>query len=588
MFVRKVVLTKQKNKGVYLDVFDRRPERGKKSQPLARFGPLSQLSGKADPLVKNLREFCQDNFVTGSEISIERTWSWGPVLVARRLWEELRINDAISAACGRKVVEAAFALTANRLIDPSWKHSMNDWLERASIPGVLSPGTNTSPSGGGAGRSRASIDSLWDHTLRRLAGKRRVIEAALLESINRIRGRCKEAVLYELDSRFVERRTPGKPFMGWPPQPAERTTNLRLGIIVCDGWPVTIRFFGSGEPTAMQIKRFIEESQKRFGFRNVLFVATSGTDEEKLHQLEALGFHHLVGVRRRRDPRAVDVIQRAGRQWEKIDSDMGVQEVLLPAESDASLQAVPSDELAGDRYFLVHSKREQREEAALRRSVVNRALKALQELKQAVDNGRLKRPTTIMERAERILADRKAYRYISWKMTPEGSLEFWEAEAKSTVRRAYEGISLIKTSDAQISPASGVALYQGLRRLETAFQEIRDTAAFRSARLPLPDIEEQPTEGGMGNLFAGHLFVSELAFLLQSRLEKSLLEKKIAMPLGDAMEALRTISLIELRLGKEKHLAVSPGNRTAARILRALGIQDLEPTEDTEAKPRRK
>jgi hypothetical protein len=96
MFVRKVVLTKQKNKGVYLDVFDRRPERGKKSHPLARFGPLSQFSGKADPLVKSLREFCQDNFVTASEISVERTWSWGPVLVARRLWEELRINDAIS------------------------------------------------------------------------------------------------------------------------------------------------------------------------------------------------------------------------------------------------------------------------------------------------------------------------------------------------------------------------------------------------------------------------------------------------------------------------------------------------------------
>jgi hypothetical protein len=344
---------------------------------------------------------------------------------------------------------------------------------------------------------------------------------------------------------------------------------------------LTIRFFGSGEPTVAQIKRFIEESRKRFRFRNVLFVAPSGTDEERLNQLVSQGIHHLVGVRRRRDPVAVDVIQQAGRQWERMDADTRIQQVLLPMESDAVSPAEAS-ELDTERYFLIHSTQGEKEERTLRESVVNRALKALEALKQAVETGRLKKPATIMARAESILAERKAYRYISWRMGPKGGLDFWVAERKSSLRRAYEGISLIKTSDPDISPLSAAVLYQVLRRLDNAFDKIRDTVAFRSTHLPLPDIEEQHASKSPGNLFYGHLVVSELAFLLRCKLEKSLLQNRISVSLAEAIEALRTISLVEFRLGKEKRTAVSSGDRTAARILRALGIQALNPCADAD------
>jgi len=581
MFVRKVTRTENRKKHVYLEIFDQQPTDGKESQPVARLGPVNRPAGELDVLVRAMRQFCKDTFVSRGEISAQRILSWGPVLVARHLWEEMGVADAVSAACNRGVAEAAFALTANRLIEPSWECGMDHWLEKVYMPGQPGHAPETARVRKSPRKSGTRPDSLWDSTLRRLAAKRRVIQTALLDTVKGMCGIPDGAVLYELDSSFVEKMSPGGPFMGWPAQGSRRTMRLHLGAIVCDGWPLSIRFYGGGEPSGAQIKRFIEESQRRFALRNVLFVAPSGTDEAKLIQLESLGFHYMVGVRRRRDPKAVEVIEQAGRQWVKIDANTRVQEVLLPVESDVSLQAAAASEIATERYFLVHSRQEEKEERALRTSVVSRALKTLGQLQRGVENGRFKKPTTIMARAERILAERKGYRYISWRVTPQGGFEFWEAEQKSTLRRAYEGISLVKTSDADISPSSAVVVYEGLRRLQNAFLEIRDTAAFRSTRLPLPELEESPANGEPGNLFWGHLFVTQLAFLLQCRLEKRLLEQKLTMSLGDAIEALKSISVAELRLGGEKHMLVSRGDRTASKIVRALGIDSPEPTADT-------
>ncbi|NQT81676.1 hypothetical protein HQ563_01530 [bacterium] len=581
MFVRKVTLTENRKKQVYLEIFDRQPRLGKEAKPIARLGPVNLLEGKLDNLVRSLGEFCGDSFVSANEVSAERILPWGPVLVARHLWEDTGLADAISTACGVKVAEAAFALTANRLVDPFWKYGIDNWLEKVFIPGELGSRRGAAGSRKGPGTSEAPLRNRWDNTLRRLVAKRRVIERAILDTVKGMCSGGDEVVVYELDTSFVERMSPRRPFMGWTPQSSEKPIRLCFGAIVCEGWPLAIRFFGSGEPNAVQIKRFIEEGKRRFGARKVLFVAPPRTDEEKLDLLDSQGFHYLVGVRRRRDPRAVEVIQQAGRQWVRIGGDIRVQEVLLPVETDASLRAKKSDQVATERFFLVRSRQEEKEEIASRTSVVSRALRALEEIKRAVENGRLKKPATIMARAERILAQRKSYRYISCRITPEGRFDFWEDERKSTVQRAYEGISLLKTNDADISPSAAVALYEGLRRLQKAFQTIPDTAAFRSTPLPLPDFEERLNNGDPGRFFTGHLLISQFALLLRRQLAKRLLEKKIALSLDDVIEALETISVAELRLGKKKHLVVSSGNRTAGKIVRALGIGNLEPNAST-------
>jgi len=605
MFLRKVTVTENRKRQVYLEILEHEPKRGKGGRPIARLGPLGGLSGKLGRLVRSLGELCGERFVSASEISAEQMWSWGPVLAARHLWEDFGLTKIISGACGRAVAEGAFALTANRLIEPYWEHGISNWLNKVCIGEDLFPEGRVSHRGKRSTSLAAASDDYWDTALGKLAAKRRSIESALFSpargGVREICGGFDEVVLYQLDASFAETVPPraAGPFMGWPAPEARRSTKLHFAAIVCGGWPLTLRFFGGSEPTVGQIKRFVDESQSRLGFRKILFVAPSGTEEEKLQQLRSIGLHYLVGVRRRQDPRAVELIQQTGRHWVKIGGEIKVQEALLPAETDDSLRAVPPEDVHSERYFLVHSRAEEREERNLRISLVARALRALGELKSAVEEGRLKKPATIMARAERILAQRKGYRYVSWRISPDGCFEFWKDERKSAIQRAYEGISLLKTSDTEISPSYAVSVYEGLRRVQDAFNKIHDTANFRSSPLPLPELEESPANAHArppswapsraarpaaarcrGSLFAGHLLVSHLAFLLQCRLERRLMEKKIAMPFDSAMGVLETISLAQLRIGEEKRLVVSPGNRAARRIVRALGIEKLQPTED--------
>jgi hypothetical protein len=194
-----------------------------------------------------------------------------------------------------------------------------------------------------------------------------------------------------------------------------------------------------------------------------------------------------------------------------------------------------------------------------------------------VESGRVKKPPVIIARVERILGQRKAYRYLSWRLTPEGKFLYWEDKRKSAVQRHYEGISVLRTNDPNLSPSAAVFAYQGLRRLADAYSRIYDTVPSRSSLLPLPDLEEASSQSRSGTLFAGHLLATELAFLLRCRFEKRLQENGIEAPMADAIEALRTVSFAELRIGDTDRFLASAGNRTAKRILRALGIERLFP-----------
>jgi len=525
--------------------------------------------------VREMRGGRREQFVSPKKTAVGRVWRWGPVSVARYLWDRTGLGQIVSAAARPELGEIAFALTANRLVEPCCIRGMANWLEKNFVPVSdwrrLELGWLTK----GHGTSRTLSGDFWDGAIRGLGAKRRVVEKGLLKIAQKASGDSGEAAVYELQTDFVEGERSRSRFASLPSQ--RNTIRLFLGAIMCGEWPVSVHLFGGSEPTPLQLWQFIKQSQRRFGFSKALVVFPPGTEEEKLRQVKSQGFDYLVGVRRRRDPKAVEVIREAGAQWVTIDPDRKAQEVYLPSETDASLDTSSAEPVPSERYFLVHSRLDEREERAFRVAIVERSLRALEELKAVVDSGRLKNPAAITEQAERILGHNKSYRYVSWRLTPEGRLRFWEDKQKSLVQRSYEGISLLKTSDQQLSASSAVGIYDRLRRLENAFDSVYDACAFRPTPLPLPELEESSSGGKFSDLFAGHLLVSQLAFILRRRLESILREKKIGLSVEDAIEALGSIAVAEVCAGQEKRLVVSAGSPTASKIIRALGIEIIEP-----------
>ena len=83
------------------------------------------------------------------------------------------------------------------------------------------------------------------------------------------------------------------------------------------------------------------------------------------------------------------------------------------------------------------------------------------------------------------------------------------------------------------------------------------------------------------NRVRAHIFVAALAFLLARALEKKLKAAGVPMSSAQALEALRTMHVVDIRVGAEIRRGVTPGNHQARQILAALGISYREPASDS-------
>ena len=75
-----------------------------------------------------------------------------------------------------------------------------------------------------------------------------------------------------------------------------------------------------------------------------------------------------------------------------------------------------------------------------------------------------------------------------------------------------------------------------------------------------------------------HIFVAALAFLLHRAIEKKLKAAGLDLSATEALQALRSVRVVELDLGDGKtKRCVTRGTGRAAQIVGTLGIAGLEP-----------
>ena len=75
-----------------------------------------------------------------------------------------------------------------------------------------------------------------------------------------------------------------------------------------------------------------------------------------------------------------------------------------------------------------------------------------------------------------------------------------------------------------------------------------------------------------------HVFVASLAFLLDRALEKKLKSAGLDISSREAWQLLKTVRVVEIRAGAEKTTrSVTQGSGRAAKILRILGLKNLDP-----------
>ena len=258
MFVR-ISATKGEGRTYeYLRLVETYREGGKVRQRIvANLGRLDKLrkQGKICALIQNLRRFAEDVVVTGKELEQSQAFTWGNVLVGRKLWDELHLGQIIAdcvgkGSKGREVAEAAFVLIASRLCKPSSEHGMARWLEEAYVCDrrgrrwicLWRPFEKVTAED----RVRVEPKQLqfWYRTLDSLVASKKAIEERLYFEIRDLFSMEIDLVFYDITSLYFEGE--GLPSLargGYSRDGKPRNKQIIFGVVMANGFPIATHIF---------------------------------------------------------------------------------------------------------------------------------------------------------------------------------------------------------------------------------------------------------------------------------------------------------------------------------------------------------
>ena len=553
----------------YLRILETYYEKGKhKQRVVANLGRLDQIQGDLPKLLKGLSRFTSEPLVAPEDVKADAALPWGPVLLARHLYEELHLDRILREQCASPhrefdVAETAFVLLANRLTEPHSEHGLADWLEtfyvpdrhgRRWLPDWL-PDEVVTP------EHRVRVEdrqlAMWYRTLDALLEARKAIETALYLRVRDLFHLDVDLVLYDVTNAYFARRRPKGTLRrhGKSKDGKARNVLVVLGVVMANGWPIAHHIFPGNTADKKTFPAVVEDLEGRFGLRRVLIVADAGmVSPENLKFLSAEGreVRYLLGMPGRRSEEAAAVFERVrAAPWTVVDEGNRVAEVRL---ADPQV-----------RYLVVESDERRDYEQELRQRDMERTAEALRAVEEAVRAGRLKEPEKIGARAARAMADHHGSRYFSWNLAPDGAFQFCEDPAKLAAETVREGRYLIKTNDPDLGPEESVEAYKQLSDVEAGYRDLKDVLTVRPVYHKSDDRVE------------AHIFVATLALFLKRTLEHHLDEKGIYMTATRAFNAMKSMGVSVLDFDGVTRFLVGSGSRDARRLVKALRITDINP-----------
>jgi hypothetical protein len=496
--------------------------------------------------------------------------NWGPVLAVRALFDQLGLweilDQNLGHAKGVPFADRAFVLVANRLIAPASEHGLAGWLETDFV--CDRQGRRFLPHWHQHRRVRVHPRQLdaWYRTLDQLHAAKARIEVALDRRLRDRFGLKPELVLYDITSTYFEGAGPHDfARHGYSRDGKPQNVQVIVGVVMVAGWPVAHHVWAGNRIDHSTVQEVISDLRQRFEFGRLVFVGDRGmVTVENIDSITKGQHGFIVGIKRRRNAK-LDAWLDAVDDTKWIDSSGGIntrERKTDPPRTRA--QEVPS----GDpdlRVIVIDSDERRGYERAKREQAMERARQKLEQLKERVASGDLKRPERIGAAAERIMQRYHGYRYFDWELRG-GVFEFSESETHLGREKKIEGKYVIATSEKGLGVLDAVAMYKGLTDVEGGFRQLKDVMALR------------PIDHQVEPRVKAHIFVAALALLVQRLLGRRLQEAGVDLSPERAMQALSTVRLVTFRLeGQPERRGMAGGCPDARLVLKALKLVDQRP-----------
>jgi len=534
---------------------------------VANLGRKDALASLLPALTRLLRGESAGSGELGGVEPIE-SLTWGPVLIARALFEELGLASILEGGGGEEFAERVFVLVANRLRRPESEHGLARWLETDFV--CDRAGRRWVPQWEQRGRVKVSFAQLqrWYRTLDRLIAAKSRVEVALFERLRDLFSLRPDLVFYDLTSVYFEGRGPaGFALHGHSRDEKPRNPQVLVGVVMVQGLPIAHHVFAGNRRDSVTVPTVLEDLERRFGFRRVVFVGDRGmVTVGNLERLRREGHGYLVGLQRRRRPQIQRLLDRARGPW--TDCPVGITASEKTPPPRTRVQEVEG-ERQGVRVFVVESEERLLYERSMRERAMARTAKELAALEERVRKGELLRPELIGAAAARILQRHHGHRYFAWKI--EGKeFRFFEDPNLEREKRC-EGRYLLQTEEKDLTAPEAVQTYKELADVERGFRDLKDPIGLR------------PIWHQTESRVRAHIFVAALSFLLQRVLERRLKEAGAGLSAVEALGAAKTVRWVRFKVdGDGGRVGVTPGSPRAQQVLAALRIKDRRPPQPPE------
>jgi len=553
----------------YLRVVESYRENGKvKQRIIADLGRRDLLAAMLPKLRRVLEGTPKIEGAAETDVDILDTFTWGPQLVAGKLFDELGLWDLLDRLLGKRAsvpwADRAFVLIASRLVHPSSEHALADWLETDYF--CDRDGRRFAPWWQRRGRVRVHEQQLdwWYRTLDHLITAKDEIERALYGRLRDLFSLKPELVLYDITSAYFEGSgPPGFARHGYSRDGKPRNTQVIVGVVMVNGWPIVHQVWEGNRLDHTTVQQVVGELRRRFEFSRLVFVGDRGmVTEENLQQLVDEGQGYLVGVKRRGNARLakwLDAVDES--KW--IDGPVGITAAEKAESPRTRVQELPSGE-EGLRVFVIDSDERRQYEQTMRERSMARVREKLQKLQKRVKAGGLDDAAQIGAAVQRIMQAHHGFRYYRWRLEA-GQLLFEEDPVHLEREKRLEGKYLIATSEKGFEPLEAVRMYKELSEVERGFRCLKDV------------LEMRPIYHKVERRVRAHIFVAALALLLMRLLERRLKDAGVKLSPEQALRALSTVRLVSFKVQGTAHMGVSVGSPQARQVLQALGIAQTRP-----------
>lgn len=562
----------------YVRLVEAYREQGKnKQRVVCNLGRKDLLAEHLDALIRLLRGEGPPSAM-GKDVQALGAWDFGPVLAAASLWRELGVETILDRrgprgrAGAHALSDRAFVLVANRLCAPTSEHGLARWLEtdfvcdRRGRRWVAQWRDEAERRASRTPRVRVDFRQLkqWYRTLDQLHERKERVEQELYLKLRDLFSLKVDLVFYDLTSTYFEGHGP-EPLArhGHSRDGKPRNRQVLVGVVLVEGWPLAHHVFAGNLRDSTTVASVLDDLQGRFAVGRVVFVGDRGmVTSDNLADLRKREHGYVVGLNRRRSEEVYQYIEQATGTW--IDCPVGITASERAEPPKTQVQEVPCAQ-PGARVFVVRSDERLAYERTERLRAMERVRHELEALQERVAQGKLRAPEKIGAAAQRILGRHHGQRYYDWEYK-DGRFRFFEHPVNLKREQVLEGKYLIQTEEKGLTPVAAVKIYKELSEVERAFANLKDV------------IELRPIYHQTDARVEAHIFVAALAFLLHRAIEKKLKAARLDLSATEALQALRAVRVVDIRLGGKQHKrCVTRGTARAQRILAALGIDQLDP-----------